>query len=192
VPAAYEIKFRPCGRVDRFFGSRGDYYELEDGGRIDVRTRPVWCRGCGAFTHGEQIEPLNEIDEEVARLTARRAEIIREMRTEAHPMVQDLGPPYSLEHIGDLNLRRRWRAARASPPRCIACGSTDIVVFPFNKIVSHPGGPGTIEVRCTGFCSTPFNEWYFTAEGQRIPRDTKPTYWRLPAGEQDSADDDDL
>jgi predicted oxidoreductase len=30
-------------------------------------------------------------------------------------------------------------------------------------------------------CSTRFNEWFFTPEGDRIPRDTKPTYWHHPA-----------
>jgi hypothetical protein len=29
-------------------------------------------------------------------------------------------------------------------------------------------------------CSTDFNEWFFTPEGDRIPRDTKPTYWHHP------------
>jgi hypothetical protein len=190
VPAVYQIKFRPGGRVAEFFGSRGNYYDFDGGGRIDVRTRPVWCRACGKFTHGEEIEPLEEIDQEIARLTDRRAQTIREMATEAHPMVQDFGPPLSLESIGDLRQRRQWRAARTSPPRCIHCGTTDIVPLPLNRIVPNPGGPGTIEVQRVGFCSTNFNEWYFTAEGQRIPRDTKPTYWHWPTGRQDAADDE--
>jgi hypothetical protein len=31
-----------------------------------------------------------------------------------------------------------------------------------------------------GLCSNDFNEWFFTPEGDRIPRDTKPTYWYHP------------
>jgi hypothetical protein len=35
-------------------------------------------------------------------------------------------------------------------------------------------------------CSTVFNEWFFTPEGDRIPRDTQPTYWAFP--ESDDAE----
>ena len=35
-------------------------------------------------------------------------------------------------------------------------------------------------IHCVGMCSTSFNEWFFTPEGDRIPRDTRPTYWHHP------------
>ena len=180
MPAYYRITFRPEGRVEEFAGTRGNYYEFEDGARIEVRTRPVWCRRCSKVTHGEDIEPLTEIEQEIARLAKRRAEIIREMATEAHPLVQDLGPPLSLDYISGLRRRRQWRADRKSRPKCIACCTADIVSLPLGRTVPHPGGNGTIEVRGAGMCSTDFNEWFFTPEGERIPRDTKPTYWSWP------------
>jgi|GEM_PF-4983383 len=37
-----------------------------------------------------------------------------------------------------------------------------------------------IQIDCVGMCSTSFNEWFFTPEGDRIPRDTQPTYWHHP------------
>jgi len=75
-----------------------------------------------------------------------------------------------------------------APPKCIHCGSTDIVVLPVNQAVAHPEGRGMIEVTCAGmWCSTRFNEWFLTPEGERIPRDTRPTYWRHAALGDDAA-----
>ena len=87
---------------------------------------------------------------------------------------------FRLDQIAKATRRRAWRERRTSPPRCIRCGSTDVVVFPIGEPVPHPAGPGAIEVSITGMCSTSFNEWFFTPEGERIPRDTKPTHWHHP------------
>lgn len=82
--------------------------------------------------------------------------------------------------------RRRWRERRSAPPKCIRCGSTEITTLPNNKPVPNPEGDGTITVSISGMCSTDFNEWYFTPEGDRIPRDTKSTYWHHPVLDQPS------
>ena len=77
MPAVYQIQFTPSGEAREYFGSRGDYYELEDGTHIDVRSQPVWCRRCGAFTDGESIERLDEIDQQIADLQDPRSELYR-------------------------------------------------------------------------------------------------------------------
>ena len=69
---------------------------------------------------------------------------------------------------------------RESPPKCLECGSTEIVVFPVGERAGNPMGPGWVEITITGLCSTSFNNRFYTPEGDRIPRDTKPTYWTLP------------
>jgi hypothetical protein len=69
---------------------------------------------------------------------------------------------------------------RESPPKCLECGSTEIVVFPVGGRVKNPTGSGRVEITITGHCSTSFNNRFYTPEGDRIPRDTKPTYWTLP------------
>jgi hypothetical protein len=180
MPAVYEIRFLPEGRVAHFVGSRGNYYEFPDGSHLDVQTTPVWCRRCGRVTNGEQIESLEEIDRQLADLRDPRSELYRLLAKDYQCEHKNLGEAFTRLHSPERERRRLWRERRGSPPRCIHCGTTDIVVFPMNEAVPNPSGPGTVEVRCVGMCSTRFNEWFFTPEGERIPRDTEPTYWHHP------------
>ncbi len=191
MPAMYQIAFAPEGRTERFFGSRGNYYELEEGSHLDVYTTPVWCHHCASVTHGEDIWSLELLDQRLADLANPQSQEYQMLMT---PLVPDLNLEFEsphnleqrrLERVEEVRKRRSWRERRSSPPRCIHCGSTEIIVLPFGEPVPNPAGPGTITVSITGMCSTNFNEWYFTPEGERIPRDTKPTYWHHPAFEDD-------
>ena len=181
----YEIKFLPEGRVERFYGSRGNYYEFEDGSRLDMHTTPVWCRRCcGEVTHGERIESTQDIDRQIADLHDPSTFAYKRCFDSLYHEMFGKGEELRQKHLEELGKRKRWRAGRSSPPRCIYCGTTDIFVFPVNRPVPNPAGPGTVEVRSIGMCSTDFNEWFFTPEGERIPRDTQPIYWRHPGLEK--------
>ena len=167
MPPVYEITFFPSGDVCEFFGSRGDYYELEDGSHLDVWSKLVWCRRCGDFTEGESIEALEEIDRHLDELGDPTSELYHFTR-DAH---------FRSLFAEQLRRRRRWRMGRQHPPKCLECGSTAIIVLPLGERVRDPNGPGWIEVTITGHCSTQFNNRFYTPEGDRIPRDTEPTYW---------------
>ena len=180
MPAFYQITFLPQGRVVEFAGCRGNYYEFDDGSHLDLHTTPAWCHPCGKITHGEELETLEDIDRQLADLRNPRSDLYRFLARDFNHEYKDLGEAFTLKHSEERLQRRRWRAARVSPPRCIHCGSTDVVVFPVDQPVRNPAGPGTVEVSIKGMCSTSFNEWYFTPEGERIPRDTQPTYWHHP------------
>ena len=52
--------------------------------------------------------------------------------------------------------------------------------LPVGKAIANPAGVGQLQIDCVGMCSTKFNEWFFTPEGDRIPRDTRSTYWHHP------------
>jgi hypothetical protein len=166
MPAVYEIKFLPSGDVLEFYGSRGDSYECEDGSCVGVISKLVWCRRCGDFTHSESIEGLDEIDQLLADLHDPSSEVSRGLR-------------YRLRIIEQMEERRRWLLGRRSPPKCLECGSTDIVIFRSGERAEYPGGPGWVEITVTGHCSTSFNNRCYTPEGDRIPTETKPTYWTL-------------
>jgi hypothetical protein len=180
MPAMYEIITAPGGGGGLFAGTRGNYYDL-GGGQIEVETTPGWCRRCGRWRHVELIETVAEIDQKLADLRNPRSKLYQLYARDYLEECKDLGPTFCAGVIAELKLRRRWREERVTPPKCIECGSTDIVVLPINEVVSNPAGPGTVEVRIRGMCSTDFNEWFFTPEGDRIPRDTKPTRWYHPA-----------
>jgi hypothetical protein len=167
MPAVYEIKFLPSGEVREFYGSRGDYYELEDGSHINVLSGPVWCHRCNDFTDGEYVGSLEEIDQHLEELRDPLSKWSRGLR-------------FRQSHIESLEQRRRWLMGRVSPPKCLECGSAEVVVFPRGERVKNPTGTGWVEVTVTGHCSTSFNNRFYTPEGDRIPRDTKPTYWSWP------------
>jgi hypothetical protein len=175
MPSVYEIKFKSSGETREHVGSRGDYYDLGDGSHLNVSSRPVWCHLCDSFTDGESIEGLEEIDRQIADLRDPTSELFR--------FYQDSGTDSigvdGIRLITGLEKRRRWRVCRKAPPKCLVCGSEEIVLLPEGQKVSNPTGPGWIDVTVTGHCSTAFNNRYYTPEGDRIPRDTKPTYWSL-------------
>src|SRR3954451_5521699 len=116
MPAVYEIKFLPSERVEFFAGSRGNYYEFEDGARLDMHTTAVWCRRCIKITHGEQIETLAEIDQQFADLRNPRSELYRFLARDFNHEYKDLGEAFARMHGEERERRKRWREQRASPP----------------------------------------------------------------------------
>ena len=175
MPAVYQIKFLPGSETREFHGSRGDYYELGNGTHIGLRSTPVWCVRCNDFTDGEIIEALIEIDRQIADLRDPGSALFRLYQESVSDSIGVDG----IHLIMKLEKRRRRRESRKSPPKCLGCGSTEIVLLPDGQKVTNPTGSGWIEVTITGLSSTPFMNRYYTSEGDRIPRDTKPTYWRL-------------
>jgi hypothetical protein len=135
----------------------------------------VWCRKCKDFTDGEVIESLEEIGQQIADLRDPTSELFRLYQDSASGSIGVVG----IHLITELEKRRHWRESRKSPPKCLGCGSTGIIPLPDEQQMVNPTGSGWIEVTVTGLSSTLFMNRYYTPEGDRIPRDTKPTYWRL-------------
>ncbi len=179
MPGYYEIRWLPDGRSEQFAGSRGNYYEFSEADRLDLHSVPVWCHRCGTITHGEKLATVEEIDAEISDLSDPSSELYGMTQ---NTLLAELGhgDEFRRERIAELQRRRRWREARQSPPKCIHCGTTEILALPMGVPVPSPLGDGAIQVDCIGMCSTDFNEWFFTPEGDRVPRDTRPTYWHHP------------
>jgi hypothetical protein len=186
MPAMYDINFSD-GRGGKFFGTRGNYYEFADGTRLDMHSTPAWCHRCGAIANAERIESFAELEQQLADLHDPTSELYKlTTRNLLEDFVPSFGRDFHASQVAETERRRAWRRTRVAPPKCIGCGSTDVLILPFDEPVPHPTEPGvTITLRCVGMCSTNFNEWFFTPEGDRIPRDTKPTYWRHPVLDAD-------
>ena len=176
MPGIYRLTFLPEGRTQKFAGSRGDYYRLADGSEITLCSGPVWCAACAKVTHGEQIESIQEIDRRIRDLERLAAEIRREMSRPPLPAPDAPGDRHQQEQIAELKLRRDWRRQRRSPPKCLACGSTDITPLDHGKPVRISGG--RVRCDCIGMCSTDFNMCYYSPEGDLVERG-QPTYWRF-------------
>jgi hypothetical protein len=176
MPAYYRLTFLPAGRTQDFAGSRGNYYRLANGAEIDLHSRPVWCEQCAKVTHGEEIESVQAIDQRIADLERLAAEIRIEMKRPPLPPPDAPGDSHQQEQIAELKLRRVWRLQRSSPSKCLVCGSTAIVPLEHGKQVRIAGG--TVRCDCVGMCSTNFNEWRYSAEGDLIEKG-QPTYWHF-------------
>jgi hypothetical protein len=180
MPADYEIHWLPDGPIEEFRGSRGNYYEFSESDHIDLQAVPVWCRRCARITEGEELLTTEELDRLINDLQDTSTEIYKFTR---HGVLEELlgkGEEHVQECIIDLQRRRQWRESRVSPAKCIQCGSTDIVFFRLDEPMPSPRGRGEVQIQIVGMCSTSFNEWFFTPEGDRIPRDTQSTYWSHP------------
>lgn len=166
MPAMYKLTFLPDGRTRSFAGSRGNYYRLANGTEITLHSDPIWCERCRTVGHGERIESIQAIDRQIADLKRLAAEIRRNQKSPPTPATDAPGDRHQQKQITDLMLRREWRAQRTSAPKCLNCGSTAILKLEHGKAVPIPEGM----VRCefVGLCSTNFNEWPFTPEGDRI------------------------
>jgi len=180
MPAVYEVRWLPDGPTEEYFGSRGNYYELSESDHIDVHAGLVWCHCCNAITEGEELSTVDEIERQISDLHDPTTELYQSTRYGLVEKLTKGGENYLRDRIEELQRRLRWRAARLSPPKCIVCGSTDIMPLPTGEPIPSPRGEGQIQVHVVGMCSTSFREWYFTPEGDRIPRETQPKYWTHP------------
>jgi ferredoxin len=170
MPAFYTITYFPDGVTKKFAGSRGNYYELSPGVTINVHAEPVWCYDCAGISEGERIESTEEIERRILDLQDDNSELGRMLLA---PIIPELMPGFAAkfrdERLAAERQRLEWRRHRVSPPKCIVCGSTRLLALPDGQPVAHPSGTGSIVVRCVGMCSTGWNEWFFTPEGDRIP-----------------------
>jgi hypothetical protein len=186
MPACYKIWFADTGEEIEWFGSCGYYYEFDDGTAIALHPTIAWCVPCQKFVSAEFIPELAEIEQELDELTdptSKRASIFQcpdppfdepefaERRSRLHEAA-----------IAEAKRRLAWRRHRTAPPKCLHCGSTS-VEFPGDGGEMRVTGRGLVRVEWTGMCSTALTNWFYTPEGERIPRNTKPSYWRLPKNE---------
>ena len=127
---SYDLTCDGCGYQQRDF----QYYLLEayvlpDGGIAPIPYQVGWCRRCRAFVRTEL--PADKLvrfaDAWEARIELRRGEELRaRRRTES----------------GWL---RAVAAGRQSPPRCLTCGSAEVVgLGPFKRPFTHPGCGGSV------------------------------------------------
>lgn len=186
MPAYYTIRFTETGEEIEWFGLRGYYYEFDDGSTIDLEPTMAWCVQCQGFVDAESIPSLEHLENRLVELrdpTSREAEVFTYE-----------GPPFDIpelherrkrlyaEAIGEAERRVQWRIGRLAPAECLHCGSTS-VEFRSDGNEMHVTGRGLVHVECTGMCSTDFLNWFYTPEGDRIPRETKFSYWQVPGEE---------
>ncbi|MEO7717587.1 MAG: hypothetical protein ABIY70_15415 [Capsulimonas sp.] len=166
MPGVYKLIFTPGGhfRVQR--GTRGNEYLLNDGYRLEVWRHPVFCFSCRAYTEGEVVTPVSEVDAQIesCRRELRRVTQGRTDRPRVRERFNDL-----TERIERLELRRSWSRQRVSPPRCLECGCTELVFLKRGEEIANPSGKGTVRLEWLGMCSLRPRNFTYSPEGDRLP-----------------------
>ena len=180
MPACYEIRYAD-GRVEETFGIRGLHYEFPDGETLDVHTEIGWCFSCNTFTDIERLEAIEEIDQQIADMHDPDSVLYRMFFDS--PAGKD--GEFLKSQVAEAQRRRDFLLQRTSPAKCVHCGTENVKQIPHGETVEHPAGCGTFVLESVGMCSTDFMNWYFTPEGERIPRDTRPSYWYHPSLDRD-------
>jgi len=122
-------------------------YLLDSDHNIDHHRGSAWCTVCKRIQDVEDIPKLEVIDAELlVEEQSARATVLGGLKDTA-------GLPLSREHrraqqrIISLELKKEWLRYRRSPPRCLSCGSTQIVAVDWENIAS--GGDAEATRRMT-------------------------------------------
>jgi len=131
-------------------------YLLEDGSKIHVEQQPAWCRACGSFAPAELLQPAEDLEREIARLQS----WLSERRVRPSGQRKRGG-----EMLAEVEKPLRWRRGRVSPPRCLPCGSIEVVPVPGSGEFSHPATRERVISTSSGFADAA--PWFavFSPEG---------------------------
>lgn len=98
-------------------------YRLPDKSMLGIEQEAVWCEGCRSFGSAEVVPSIEELNARIQELQTPTQKLLFIFRTQEAMNIA----------IAELHTRLRWRAARKSPARCLACGSTAITPVRFGE-----------------------------------------------------------
>jgi hypothetical protein len=96
-------------------------YRLPDKSLLRIEQEAAWCEACRSFGSAEVIPSIEDLNARVQDLQTPTQKLLFIFRTQEAISGA----------IDDLRTRLIWRAARRSPARCLACGSTAITPVRF-------------------------------------------------------------
>jgi len=176
MPGMYEITLLPEKEVHRFCGTRGNYYQLPDGSKLNVHGKPAWCRQCQAFLEAEWIQSVPELEKAITDYSD--IDSTESQRVLQLSFVRDKAESLA-RRLSERTIRLQWREGRAAPPKCLECGTTDVIDLGDGQEIASPCSPGTLTICWVGMCSTAFRNYFYTPEGDRILMETQPTRWHM-------------
>jgi len=169
----HEAKCHQCGYTAEFWDPLRSY-EMPDGAFVTIQKTFVWCAACREVRWGEELPELAALEHELGATKAREPSAMEELSLL-------VGKYRTLEEVltdreQELEERVAWRRVRTSGPRCLECGTTDLVPLVFSEIRSgndkwtlaeHPGCGGRITARELPALTLDRRWIYYTPEGQK-------------------------
>ena len=131
-----EIACTGCGFGGESAGPVG-FYDLGDEIRCEVHRVTAYCCAEGRLRAGEKLLDVEEYEEALAEREA-LADVEEEDEITGFLITRDV----RAERIASARAVLAWRRQRTSPPRCLRCGSTDVVPLERGEQTRHPGCPG--------------------------------------------------
>jgi hypothetical protein len=154
------------GHQLRSYGDRG-----HPESRLTIEQVPAWCTQCGTITWAERIPEVKELEEDLAWWRTAPDDTLANMASRGQSAAE-----YRARGVAEARRRLEWRQGRASPPRCLECGSHEIDAFPARdgddgddepSGIPHPGCGGTLSITGGGFSTS--RVWtFYTPEGLRL------------------------
>jgi phytoene dehydrogenase-like protein len=153
-------------------GPSGSHYELPDGSLAQLRSTPAWCLDCATAVEAERFSTVGQLEREL--------EDFRNGGPIYQQYVRDMvGFPAELHaalvesHLNDLRATASWRALRASPPRCLACGSAKVTPFEYAadgtfRPVPHAHCGGLLRVAVYAHAAGVPRGHRYSVEGERL------------------------
>lgn len=140
-------------------------YQITENRNLTIRQTFAWCNTCKKVVWAEKIE-------DVSRLEKERLSMLKSNTYAWLPIKPEDQEAIRVRSVEDIDARIEWRKARISPPRCMECGSINIVFSEEYKRsgrmrFDHPSCSGIITVKWLGESVNML--WYFyTPEGEKI------------------------
>jgi hypothetical protein len=136
-------------------------YRLPDGTDLPILQVPAWCSACGEFVLAEDLPTIASLGGEIQRLEAGDPTLLQ-----VWAFVSG-GAPVE-QRLAELRRRIEWRKARHGLPRCLHCGSPDVVPIPTSGEFNHPLTGERVVVGDSGFGDTPPWRALYSPEGKRL------------------------
>lgn len=100
---------------------------------VGMHPEVVWCRQCQGFSAGEWIRSEADIESQVVRF--RRGDF-PESPARMEFIYGGTDAATIERHLRNWERELQWRRERRSPPKCLACGATEIIQFDFTNPAS--------------------------------------------------------
>ena len=115
-----------CSQTATYVSAGIGYYRLSDGTDIPRSSQPAWCNRCDALRGAERLPELEHLQHVLADLESNG---LSEHDLKNAEAFQQSPESYVAERLGKWRASVRWRSERQSPPRCLDCASTNLLLL---------------------------------------------------------------
>ena len=143
------IKCDKCDYTSSMSVVHGLFYYLSDGKEYDLERCRGWCYDCQKFSAIEELEDVmdvvNEIEENIRQAAlVENAGFWYKLTSNYKRLKKDYN--FNLKQIIALRWRINFISKRLSKPKCLTCGSENIVEIKAEELNYYSDGPDKVKL----------------------------------------------